>query len=133
MITFEQIYTRLRSAVKAVNANTFCTATYVAKPTQFPCVYIRDISTFTPDGVVTLANTQKMHDCTIEVQISSNLKSGAKSEADALARAFDDAMQSMFFTRTALAPIDNADPNIYRVVGRYRRIIGSGEELPPDE
>ena len=124
------IFTAVRAAVLAEVSTAKCTQTYSPTPTQFPTVFVREIGRFTPTQTATMSNAQEIYETTWEVQVFSNLQSGAKEQAYRLMDAVKSALRSLYFVETMENPIDNADAKYYTLVARFRRIIGSGEEMP---
>ena len=106
-----------------------CTQTYSPTPSKFPTVFAREIGHFTPNGTPTLSNAQDISERTWEVKIFSNLKSGAKEQAYMLLDAVKSAFRSMYFVETFESPLDSTSQSYYTLIARFRRIIGSGEEM----
>lgn len=128
--TNNAIFTKMRSAVLAVVATANCTQTYTPTPTKWPTVFAREIGRLTPNGTATMSNAQDISERTWEVQIFSNLQTGAKEQAYKLLDAVKTAFRSMYFVETFESPLDNTSNNYYTLVARFRRIIGSGETIP---
>ena len=106
------------------------TQTYSATPSKFPTVFAREIGHFTPAQTQTLTNQQDVYETTWEVQIFSNLTSGAKEQAYKLMAAVKTALRGLYFIEVSENPIDTANEKYYTLVARFRRVIGSGEEFP---
>lgn len=128
--TNNAIFTKVRSAVLAVVATANCTQTYTPTPTKWPTVFAREIGRLTPIGTATMSNAQDISERTWEVQIFSNLQTGAKEQAYKLLDAVKTAFRSMYFIETFESPLDSTSNNYYTLVARFRRIIGSGETIP---
>lgn len=128
--TNNSIFTAIRSAAIAEVSTVNCTQTYAATPTKFPTVFAREIGRFTPQETATMSNAQNIYETTWEVQIFSNLKTGAKEQAYKLMDAVKGALRSLYFVETFENPLENGDNNYYTLVARFRRIIGSGESMP---
>lgn len=128
--TNNAIFTKVRSAVLAVVATANCTQTYTHTPTKWPTVFAREIGRLTPIGTATMSNAQDISERTWEVQIFSNLQTGAKEQAYKLLDAVKTAFRSMYFIETFESPLDSTSNNYYTLVARFRRIIGSGETIP---
>jgi len=124
------IYTKIRTAVLAVVSTANVTQTYAGTPSKFPTVFAREIGRFTPNGTPTLSNAQDIYETTWEVQVFSNLKTGAKEQAYSLLTAVKTAMRELYFVESMENPIDNSNNTYYTLVARFRRIIGSGESMP---
>lgn len=128
--TNNAIYTRVRNAVVAVEPTANCTQTYTASPAKFPTVFMREIGRLTPTATITLSNAQDISERSWEVQIFSNVKPGAKEQAYALMDTVKTALRTLYFAEYFESPIDQTDKNIYCLVARFRRVIGSGEDMP---
>ena len=128
--TNNAIYTRMRAAVLEAVSTANCTQTYSPTPSKFPTVFAREIGHFTPNGTPTLSNAQDIYESTWEVQIFSNLTQGAKEQAYQLMNAVKSAFRSMYFVETFESPLDSTSNTYYTLIARFRRIIGSGEEMP---
>ena len=124
------IYTQIRAAVKVAEPDANVTQTYTPTLAKFPTVFAREIGRFTPTATATLSNAQDISERTWEVQIFSNLKAGAKEQAYELMNAVKSALRSLYFVETFESPLDQQNKNIYCLVARFRRIIGSGETMP---
>lgn len=128
--TNNAIFTAIRSAAIAEVSTANCTQTYAATPTKFPTVFAREIGRFTPQQTATISNAQDIYETTWEVQIFSNLKTGAKEQAYRLLAAVKTAMRALYFVETFEQPLDSTSNSYYTLVARFRRIIGSGEDMP---
>lgn len=58
-----------------------------------------------------------------EINVFSNLQSGAKAECRAIFKAIDDVMADHGFSRYAKVPVLEAGPIQYRLTGRYRGVV----------
>lgn len=125
MISFNQVYTKIRSAVLTASSGANVTATYSLTAKAFPTVFVREIGSFTPQNTVTLATKQCVRESTVETQIYAK----KKSDADTLASAITAEMEKQHYVLVTSEPIDNADESLYRFVCRYRRIIGDADTL----
>ena len=128
--TNNAIYTQIRSAVLDVEPTANCTQTYTAQAARFPTVFAREIGRFTPQQTVTFANAQDISERSWEVQVFSNVRPGAKEQAYQLMDAVKTALRELYFVEYFESPIDQADKSIYCLVARFRRVIGSGEDMP---
>lgn len=128
--TNNAIYTRVRSAAKAEVASANVTQTYTPAPAAFPTVFVREIGRLTPQDTATFSNAQDISETTWEAQVFSDVRPGAKEQAYDLMDAVKSAFRSMYFIETFESPIEQADKSIFCLVARFRRIIGSGEDMP---
>lgn len=130
--TNNAIYTRVYKAVKEVADDANVTQTYSPHPSEFPTVYVREIGRFTPTDTATLSNAQDISERTWETQIFTNLSTGAKEQAYELLDAVKSALRTLYFVETFESPLEQTDKTIYCLVARFRRVIGSGEDMPTD-
>lgn len=128
--TNNAIYTQIRNAVIAEFPSANCTQTYAATPAKFPTVFAREIGRLTPNGTPTLSNAQDISERSWEVQVLSNIKPRAKEQAYELMDIVKGALRELYFVEYFESPVDQQDKNIYCLVARFRRIIGSGEDMP---
>lgn len=128
--TNNAIFTAIRAAVLAEVSTANCTQTYSPTPAKFPTVFAREIGRFTPAQTATVSNAQDIYETTWEVQVFSNLQSGSKEQAYRLMDAVKSALRRLYFVETMENPIDQTDAKYYTLVARFRRVIGSGEEMP---
>ena len=125
-----RVYTRLRTAVLAVNSNAFVASTYTPTPAKFPAVSIRQIGKVQPVQNVTLDHADDQWRDTIEVQVFSNKVGGALTEAYRLMDAIEAEMKVLGYILDMLQPIDNMDTTIFRLVGRWHRTTGGADQMP---
>lgn len=128
--TNNAIFTAVRAAVIAEVSTANVTQTYSPTPAKFPTVFAREIGRFTPAETATMSNAQQIYETTWEVQVFSNLQSGSKEQAYKLMDAVKGALRRLYFVETMENPIDQTNATYYTLVARFRRIIGSGEDMP---
>ena len=128
--TQNAIFTVIRTAVLNTISTANVTQTYSATPSKFPTVFAREIGHFTPSPTQTLTNQQDVYETTWEVQIFSNLTSGAKEQAYKLMSAVKNALRGLYFIEVSENPIDTANAKYYTLIARFRRVIGGGDEFP---
>ncbi len=128
--TQNAIFTVIRTAVLNTISTANVTQTYSATPSKFPTVFAREIGHFTPAQAQTLTNQQDVYETTWEVQIFSNITSGAKEQAYKLMGIVKNALRGLYFIEVSENPIDTANAKYYTLIARFRRVIGSGENFP---
>ena len=128
--TRNAVYTRIRSAVLAVNASAFVSAVPVPSPAKFPAVFAREIGRVQMTSGTTLTNDDRPWRDTFEAAVYSNKTTGAMSEAYAIMDAVDACMAGLGYIQDMCQPVDNADTEIYRLVGRWHRTTGGGDQMP---
>ena len=128
--TNNAIYTVVRNAVKAEYSAANITQTYTPAPSKFPTVFIREIGRLTPSDTATFSNAQDISETTWEAHVFSNVSGGAKEQAYAILAIVKSALRGLYFVETFESPLEQTDKSIYCIVARFRRIIGSGEDMP---
>lgn len=132
MISPHYIYNYIEEAVNLPDRPVYCASRYEIVPPSFPAAYLSEIDRM-DRGAINLKRTDKMKFITWEAQVFSNLTVGAVDEAHEIMDDIDGAMAHLGFTQTYCMPIENADPTIYRLVGRWTRLLGDGDTLPVTE
>ena len=99
-------------------------------PPSLPACFVYEIGNRRLDQYVTTNYIDEQCESTFEVQVASSAMSGASSEANAIMDKADAAMNECGFIRFYRSPVDNIDRRVYRVVARYRRLIGGGDTIP---
>lgn len=96
-------------------------------PASFPCMSLVEADNATYTGSLDSAMIE--HDAWLmyELNVYSNLASGAKQQCKEIIALVDDELLAMGFTRTFCHQTKNADTKIYRMTARYRAVIS--EEL----
>lgn len=126
--TRNAVYSRIMSAIVAQHPNANCTSRYIPKPSSFPSCYIHEIDRDRP-----IENTQLDYDdvqweSTFEIQIVSTKANTASSEAYAIMDTARAAFNALYYREFSESPIDKGDK--FTLIGRFRRNIGGGDELP---
>lgn len=132
MITENEILTRVANAVDALGLNAYCTSVYEPFPPHFPCVYARMTDKYPVRRHIDLDYTDNQNNVTFTAEVFVQKTDGGKEKADAIMDTITDAFRRMYFIPTMRSPVDNGDPAIYRIMSRYRRVIASGDILPPE-
>lgn len=125
MIDIEnKVLSVVREAVLAEYPNASVYGEYIDVPESFPCVTVTEDTNYT---YVYSKDEQLMeHHAEVQyaVNVYSNLQTGAKLEVRKIMGIADNAMQSMKFWRTMSRQIPNVDRSIYRMIARYRAVVG---------
>lgn len=122
------IYTRVRDAILAEHSNAYCTSRMVAKPASFPACYIHEIDSFRPQQFTQLDFQDVQCESVYEVQVVSNKKNTAASEAYAIMDTAKAAMSNLYYREFSETNIDRGDT--FTLIGRFRRRIGGGDTMP---
>ena len=116
-----EIFTELYNLLTTEYDGIFVTGEYTPIPDRFPCVFIEESDNYTIslDG----SNKGEVSAVTFEINVFSNLQNGRKSQCKAIIKTIDDYMTVRGFTRTVCRPIQNIDPVVYRMLGRYEASV----------
>lgn len=120
------IYTRIHNAIVAVYQDAYVTSAYENIPQSFPCVFVREIGSVQNSTAVTFDDDDDQYKSTYEVQIFCDKQMTAYS----IMSIVQTEMRKMFFIQDMLQPVDNIDRTIYRLVARFHRTYGGGDEMP---
>lgn len=126
------VWNRVLSNIKSAETGTCnnVTSTNSDSPPLFPCIMVDQIDN--PDVAEDLENSENAVESTIEIQSYSNK---SLTESRKIINIACDAMRQMGYRRR-MGPkqVANAgNSKIYRMVARFTRVIGSGEEIPKFE
>ena len=125
MIDIEnKVISIVRDAVIAQYPTASVYGEYVDVPESFPCVTVTEDTNYT----FVYSKDEQLMEHHAEVQyainVYSNKHTGAKLEARAILNLADTAMQNAGFWRTMTRQVPNVDRTIYRLIARYRAVVG---------
>ena len=129
MISNHYIYNYIEKATNTTARPVYCATRLEIIPPSFPACYLTEINRY-DRGSVNLMRTDKMKMMVWEAQIFSNKATGAVDEAYGILEDVDIAFAHLGFTQTYCQQVSNIDPSIYRLVGRWERMIGDGDTFP---
>ena len=95
----------------------------VTSPASFPCLTVIESDNYTYDRSLTAELLEHNAWIVYDVNVYSNLASGAKQECRAIMKLVDFQMQNMGFTRIFCNQTKNQDNRIYRISARYRGVV----------
>lgn len=133
MIDIEnKVMSVVREAVLAQYPGASVYGEYVEVPESFPCVTVTEDTNYT--YVYTKDEQLAEHHAEVQYSINvySNKQTGAKLEAKAIMNIADNAMQGMKFWRTMTRQVPNVDRTIYRLIARYRAVVGEPTQVGDD-
>jgi hypothetical protein len=133
MIDIEnKVLSVVREAVLAQYPTASVCGEYVEVPASFPCVTVTEDTNYT--YVYTKDEQLSEHHCEVQyaVNVYSDRQTGAKLEAKAIMNIADNAMQGMKFWRTMTRQVPNVDRTIYRLIARYRAVVGEPTQVGDD-
>lgn len=122
---WNRVMTNISTAGGSSIAKVTSTTSYT--PAQFPAVAVEQIDN--ADAAIDLENTENGVYSTIQIQVFSNK---SLSESRNVMGIVCDAMRTMGYVRTfGPEPLLNmSDTKIYRVSARFRRFVGSLDDIP---
>ena len=133
MIDIEnKVLSVVREAVLAQYPTASVYGEYVEVPASFPCVTVTEDTNYT--YVYTKDEQLAEHHAEVQyaVNVYSNKQTGAKLETKAIMNIADNAMQGMKFWRTMTRQVPNVDRTIYRLIARYRAVVGEPTQVGDD-
>lgn len=133
MIDIEnKVLSVVREAVLAQYPTASVYGEYVEVPASFPCVTVTEDTNYT--YVYTKDEQLAEHHAEVQYSINvySNKQAGAKLEAKAIMNIADNAMQGMKFWRTMTRQVPNVDRTIFRLIARYRAVVGEPTQVGDD-
>ena len=133
MIDIEnKVLSVVREAVLAQYPTASVYGEYVEVPASFPCVTVTEDTNYT--YVYTKDEQLAEHHAEVQyaVNVYSTKQTGAKLEAKAIMNIADNAMQGMKFWRTMTRQVPNVDRTIYRLIARYRAVVGEPTQVGND-
>lgn len=127
-ITRNAIYDYIADAITAVHTNVRCTSRYVPVPSSFPSCYIHEIEHYRPLENMQLDYEDVQWQSSFEIQIISNKKGTAASEAYSIMETAKAAFNALYFRELSETSIEGTET--FTVIGRFRRQIGGGDSMP---
>ena len=124
MIDIEStVFNRVANAFDAEYPNGSRYGEPVTSPPRFPCLTLEQVDNYTYEG--SLDDAPKEHNAWIlfEVNVYSNLTSGAKQQCKEVMELVDTQLQSLNFVRLFCTPGKNADKKYTRLTARYRAVV----------
>ena len=131
MIDIEtEVFNSVATKVRAAYPKAYMVGEYVKTPSSFPCVSLVEVDNQVWKNSRSSTETENHAQVMYEVQVFTNDTKGKKSKCREIIGVVDDALKHLGFTRTLLNPIPNEeDATIYRMVGRYRALVGKDSTI----
>ena len=127
-ITRNAIYDHVASAITAVHTNVRCTSRYIPVPPSYPSCYIHEIEHYRPLENMQLDYEDVQWQSSFEIQVISNKKGTAASEAYSIMETAKAAFNALYFRELSETSIEGTET--FTVIGRFRRQIGGGDSMP---
>ena len=126
MIDIENlVYTNVRNAVKAFNADISVSGTYADVPSAIPHVSIEETDNASVASALSTSDREYAVNLTYTANIYTNTAT-AKSDAKAIAEVVNDAFTDMGFVRSMKQEMPNIDRTIYRLILRFQGTVWKG-------
>ena len=123
MIDIENlVYTKIRNAIKAFNANISVSGTYADVPSSFPHVSIEETDNASVASTISTSDREYAANITFTANIYTNTAT-AKTDAKAIAVVVNDAFTDMGFVRSMKQEMPNIDRTIYRLILRFQATV----------
>lgn len=123
------IYTYLRNDIRAEYPSAYITSRKVAKPASFPAILIHEIDRSRPLRNIQLDYQDIQWESVYEVQIVSAKANTASSEAYSIMDVVKNSFNNLYYREFSETNIDTGDT--FTLIGRFRRIVGGGDVMPP--
>ena len=126
MIDIENlVYTNVRNAVKAFNADIGVSGSYADVPSSLPPVSIEETDNASVPTAISTSDREYAANLTYTANIYTNTAT-AKSDAKAIAEVVNDAFTEMGFVRSMKQEMPNIDRTIYRLILRFQGTAWKG-------
>lgn len=131
MIDIEnEVFSTVATQVRATYPKIYMVGEYVKSPSQFPCVSLVEVDNQVYRNTRSSSEIENHAQIMYEVNVFTNDTKGKKAKCKEILGVVDDEMRKLGFTRTLLNPVPNEeDATIYRMVGRYRAIVGKDSTI----
>ena len=130
MIDIESaVFNQIANAFDAEYPNGSRYSEPVTSPPTFPCLTLEQVDNYTYQGSLDDSPTEHNAWIVFDVNIYSNLTSGAKQQCKSIMNLVDTQMQSLNFVRQFCNPGKNADKKYTRLTARYRAVVSENYML----
>lgn len=126
--TRNAVYDYVSSAITAAHTSAVCTSRYVPKPSSYPSCYIHEIDRYRPIENTQLDFEDVQWESNFEIQVVSNLKGTAASQAYSIMETARAAFSELYYREISETNIDGTET--FTIVARFRRKIGGGDVFP---
>lgn len=127
-VTRNAVYDYVSSAITAVHPTVRCSSRRIPIPSSFPACYIHEIEHYRPLENMQLDYQDVQWQSSFEIQVISNKKGTAASEAYSILETAKDAFNTLYFRELSETSVD--DVEMFTVIARFRRTIGGGDTMP---
>lgn len=127
-VTRNAVYDYVSTAITAAHQNVRCSSRRIPIPSSFPACYIHEIEHYRPLENMQLDYQDVQWQSSFEIQVISNKKGTAASEAYSILETAKDAFNTLYFRELSETSVD--DVEMFTVIARFRRTIGGGDTMP---
>ena len=117
------IFSRVASAFDAAYPNGSRYGEQTTSPPRFPCLTLEQVDSYTYERSLDASPVEHNAWLVFEVNVYSNLMSGAKQQCKAIMQLVDTELQKLNFVRMFCTPGKNADKKYFRMTARYRAVV----------
>lgn len=126
------VYTRIRNAVKAEYSDAYVTGVIAAVPSKSPAVMVQEVSLYNNPEAQTIGYTQGVRTSTFEVHVFSNKANTGMTECYNIMETVKAAFVKLGYLHTTQTIAEDGTDSKYRLVARFRRVIGEADEMPEE-
>lgn len=126
--TRNAVYNYVSDAIHGAFPSSNCTSRFVRKPSAYPTCYIHEIDNYRPLDSTQLDFEDVQWESAFEIQIISNKKDTAASEAYDILSTAKAAFGRLFYREVSEHTVDRTET--FTVIARFRRKIGGGDVFP---
>jgi len=124
-----ELYSEIAAGVRAQFPAVFITGTANPAPPSFPTASIAEISNTTYTRTLDSSNRENHARLMWEINVYSNLASGARAQCREIMRVIDELFIFRNFTRSFSEFVGNADRGVTRLAARYTAIVDREKRL----
>lgn len=117
------IFSQVASAFDAAYPNGSRYGEQTTSPPRFPCLTLEQVDSYTYERSLDASPVEHNAWLVFEVNVYSNLMSGAKQQCKAIMQLVDTELQKLNFVRMFCTPGKNADKKYFRMTARYRAVV----------
>lgn len=122
------IFTKVATSLRTEFTGIFVSGENVAAPSTFPAATIVEMDNSVYEQSIDSSATENHVTVMYQAEAYSNKTSGRKAEAKKILANIDTTMETLGFVRITKSPMNNTDSSIYRMVARYRAVIGKDND-----
>jgi hypothetical protein len=122
-----EIFSTVATALRSGFTGIFVSGEYVSAPPTFPAVTLVEDDNSTFLRTLDSSGTEKHAEIMYTANVYSDKSYGKKAECKSIMATIDEQMLGLGFIRVGSTPLEmpNANKDIYRMVARYRAVIGT--------